>query len=105
MTYVIDIDGTICTNTDGKYKEAQPFMDRIDKINQLYDEGHLIVFFTARGMKSLEGDVDSVYRIWYAFTQEQLKKWNVKYHALLMGKPSADYYIDDKGLNADDFFK
>lgn len=105
MTYVIDIDGTICTNTDGKYKEAQPLVERIDKINQLYDEGHLIVFFTARGMKSLDGDVDSVYRIWYAFTQEQLKKWNVKYTRLIMGKPSADYYIDDKGLNADDFFK
>jgi len=105
MTYVIDIDGTICTNTDGKYKEAQPFTDRIDKINQLYDDGHHIVFFTARGMKSLEGDVDSVYKIWYAFTQEQLKKWNVKYHSLIMGKPSADCYIDDKGLNADDFFK
>lgn len=105
MTYVIDIDGTICTNTNGKYKEAQPFTNRIDKINQLYDDGHRIVFFTARGMKSLEGDIDSVYRIWYAFTQEQLKKWNVKYHALIMGKPSADYYIDDKGLNIDDFFK
>ena len=30
--YVFDIDGTICTNTDGDYKSAEPFADMIEKI-------------------------------------------------------------------------
>ena len=34
-------------------------------------------------------------------TLKQLKKWNVKYHKLVFGKPSFDLYIDDKTL----FFK
>ena len=36
-TYVIDIDGTICDN-DGDYETSIPKLDRIEKINALYDE-------------------------------------------------------------------
>ena len=32
----------------------------------------------------------------------QLKKWGVKYHELIMGKPYGDFFIDDKAHN--DFF-
>ena len=37
----------------------------------------------------------------YKMTRNQLKKWNVKYHKLIFGKPSFDMFIDDKTL----FFK
>ena len=33
--YSFDIDGTICSNTYGKYDKAQPFLDRIESINTL----------------------------------------------------------------------
>ena len=36
-----------------------------------------------------------------SFTKKQLKKWNVKYHKLIFGKPSFDLFVDDKTL----FFK
>ena len=40
MRYCIDIDGTICTPTIGRdYHKAEPWMDRIEVINKLYDEG------------------------------------------------------------------
>ena len=35
----------------------------------------------------------------YNFTKNQLRKWNLKHHLLIMGKPSFDYFIDDKSLN------
>ena len=35
------------------------------------------------------------------FTKLQLKKWNVNYNKLIMGKPSYDLLIDDKCI----FFK
>ena len=35
MIYVFDIDGTICNNTDGNYEQAEPFSDRVKKINNL----------------------------------------------------------------------
>ena len=51
MTYVFDIDGTICTMVDdGDYANATPLKDRIAVINRLYDAGNTIIFQTARGM-------------------------------------------------------
>ena len=90
-TYVIDIDGVICNNADGKYEEAKPNLDVIIKINNLYDKGHTIKYFTARGSAT---GID-----WRDLTEKQFKKWGVKYHELIFGKPEADLYIDDKAFN------
>ena len=43
-------------------------------------------------------------RDFYDLTREQLKHWGAKHHQLFLGKPSGDYYIDDKGVNDEDFF-
>jgi hypothetical protein len=40
----------------------------------------------------------------YSLTKMQLSIWGCKYHELILGKPSADYYIDDKGVNDNEFF-
>ena len=95
--YCFDIDGTICTNTDGDYEHAVPFKEIIERINGLYDLGHRIIFFTGRGSST---GID-----WQDFTKKQLKDWQVKYHELIMGKPYADLYIDDRGIRAEEFFK
>ncbi len=92
-SYCFDIDGTLCTNTDGEYLEAQPLPDVIAQINRLYDLGHRIILYTARG--SLTG-ID-----WRAHTERQLQEWNVRYHQLSMGKPAADVYVDDKALHVE----
>ena len=89
--YAFDIDGTICTKTYGEYQKASPFLDRINSINDLYNSGNIIKLFTARG--STTG------RNWFEFTKTQLSKWGVLYHELILGKPEADYFIDDKACN------
>ena len=104
MTYVFDIDGTICTKTDGDYKSAKPLTDRIDKVNSLYDEGHTIHFQTARGMGRTNNSQTFAQRLFYEMTKDQLDTWGVKYHKLLLGKASGDIYVDDKGIKDEDFF-
>jgi capsule biosynthesis phosphatase len=104
MKYVIDIDGTICTQSNPDYENAKPFYDRISKLNELYDEGHTIVYLTARGMGRTGGDAEKARNLLYNFTKKQLREWNVKYHRLVLGKPAGDVYIDDKGINDKDFF-
>jgi len=103
-TYVLDIDGTICTHTAGEYEKAEPLVKRIEKINNLYDEGSTIIFFTARGMGRAYNDSRVATKMFMDITLEQLKKWEVKYHKLLLGKPAGDIYVDDKGINDVDFF-
>jgi len=104
MTYVFDIDGTICSVTDGDYKNAKPFNDRIEKINKLYDKGHIITFHTARGMGRFSNNRSLAESEFWTFTRRQLEGWGVKFHHLLLGKPSGDIYIDDKGIKDEDFF-
>ena len=101
MIYVFDIDGTIC---EGKYEFAIPKMERIHRINMLYDEGHYIKYFTARGMGRHKDNANKAYNEFYSFTEKQLRDWGCKYHELIMGKPSGDFYIDDKGMNDGNFF-
>jgi capsule biosynthesis phosphatase len=105
MKYVIDLDGTLCTIEKSGYTFASPIESRINKVNKLFDEGNEIIIFTARGMNTFKGNKQKVYEQYYDFTVEQLKKWQVKYTSLILGKPSADFYIDDKGIHPDEFFK
>lgn len=99
---MIDIDGTICdTHTDetGRkhYNSSIPIQKRIDYFNRLYDRGHTINYWTARGSSS---GID-----WYDHTKQQLDSWGVKYHSVSVGKPSYDLWIDDKAINASDIEK
>tara|TARA_Y100000310_G_scaffold238653_1_gene242136 strand:+ start:237 stop:572 length:336 start_codon:yes stop_codon:yes gene_type:complete len=103
-TYVFDVDGTLCSLTDGDYQAAEPFKDRIEQVNKLYDEGNTIVISTARGMGRTNGSTRLSYELFYDFTLKQLTDWGVKHHLLFLGKPAGDIYIDDKGIRADNFF-
>ena len=111
MRYCVDIDGTICSPTVGRdYHKAEPWHDRIKVLNKLYDEGHYIIYFTARAMgrfADLPHSVASVKakEVLYDLTKQQLDDWGVKYNELIMGKPHADFFIDDKGVKDEDFFK
>ena len=96
MIYCFDIDGTICSITDGDYKKAEPFTDRIKLVNKLYDTGSTIIYFTARGSTT---GID-----WRSLTEDQLESWGVKYHELHLGKPHYDVYVGDKALNDKSYF-
>jgi histidinol phosphatase-like enzyme len=98
LTFCFDLDGTICTQEPDNinpYNKAKPYSEIIEKINELYDEGYIIKIFTARGTRT---GVD-----WKEFTLKQLKEWGIKYHDLILGKPHADIFIDDKSISPDDF--
>lgn len=103
--YCFDIDGTICTSVeDGNYEEAKPYPERIAKINKLFDEGHYIIYQTARGMGRYSNMAQPAIEHFHDFTEAQLVHWGCHYHELHLGKPSADHYIDDKGINDGEFF-
>jgi uncharacterized HAD superfamily protein len=93
----IDIDGTICTLTDGKYEEAQPYKERIEYINELHDEGAEIIYWTARGGNSGKDHTE--------LTKSQLEQWGAKYTELRLDKMPFDYLIDDKAYNTNKFFQ
>lgn len=88
-TFVFDIDGVIAQIVPGNdYRKSKPIQETVDMVNALYEQGHRIILFTARGGTS---GID-----WSELTQQQMTAWGVKHHQLRMGKPAADFYIDDK---------
>ena len=92
MVIYIDIDETICRSPDvPDYTVSYPITENIQKANALYDEGHTIVYWTARGAKT---GID-----WREHTEKQFKEWGVKYHELKLNKPYYDLFIDDKNMN------
>ena len=105
MKYCFDLDGTICDTplrkSDNKpgYLESTPFPFMVEQVNKLYDDGHKIIIMTARGRGS---GID-----WTGLTTEQLTRWGVKYHELepMFHKPTADLFIDDKGISVDEWKK
>ena len=97
MIIYVDIDETICEyEVEREYPNAKPIVENIQKINDLYDEGNTIIYWTARGTVT---GID-----WRETTERQFEDWGVKYHKLKFGKPNYDLFIDDKNINSETFF-
>lgn len=101
MIYIVDIDNTICRTVkddQGKwdYPNSVPIQYRINRVNELYEDGNTIIYWTARGSGS---GID-----WSELTKQQLDEWGCKYHDVKLGKPSYDVWIDDKAFNDEHFF-
>ena len=88
MVVYVDIDGTICSITNGIYTDAKPKKKNIRKINKLYEKGNTIIYWTARGTVTQTD--------WLELTKNQLDRWGCKYHEVRVGKPHYDLWIDDK---------
>ena len=84
----VDIDGVIAEPLDEKYRHqywlSKPVSDMIEKVNKLYEGKYVVIYYTGRAPK------------YYEETFAWLVKHGCKFHALRMGKVSADWFIDDR---------
>ena len=82
--YLIDIDGTITEDVPNEEPErmatCEPFPDALKTLNEWYDEGHIITFFTSRLEEHRE------------ITETWLNKHGFKFHGMVMGKPRGGNY-------------
>lgn len=95
--YLIDIDGTITDDVPNeepwRMETCLPYQGSVEMINDWYDKGHIITFFTSR--------TESHRKV----TEEWLKKQGYKYHGVLMNKPRGGQYhiIDNHVVKASRF--
>jgi len=78
------MDGVICENTK-PYRKAKPIPGAIEQLKEWHEKGFKIIIHTSR------------FQCDRKLTESWLKRHDVKYSKLIMGKPRADIYIDDKG--------
>ena len=94
-----DLDGVLCKTYKNFYKNSIPIKSNIKKINYLFDQGNYIFIYTSRYMGRNNDNKLKAKKIGYKFTKTQLNSWGVKFHKLIMGKPSYDIIIDDKSID------
>tara|TARA_A100001011_G_scaffold21265_1_gene21373 strand:- start:3420 stop:3773 length:354 start_codon:yes stop_codon:yes gene_type:complete len=106
-----DLDDTICfpnheySDAENKYGKAKPNLPVIKAMQDLYLKGNSIIIYTARRMLTHKGDLNKIENEVGNLTRTWLTYYNVPYDELIFGKPYADVYIDDKGLDLKDLDK
>lgn len=100
--FCFDLDSTLLTlpRVEGDYTTCQGIYKNIYMVRLLYDLGHTIIIYTARRMKTHEGNVGAAMRDIGRITFDTLEEFQIPYHEIYFGKPYADVYIDDKSVNA-----
>ena len=96
-TICFDLDNVICRTEGNNYSKAKPNRKVIRFINQLYDK-YKIIIFTARYMGRSKENSVLAHKKGYRLTKKQLYSWNLNHDKLIFGKPSYDYFIDDKAI-------
>jgi len=91
-----DIDGTLVYDL---YKNPKPIEKNVTFCNEAYKDGHEIILHTARGMLSNNGDRNKIEAL-RPYIVDTLNNLGILYHQLILMKPYADLYIDDKSIAA-----
>jgi capsule biosynthesis phosphatase len=96
-----DLDNTLVTYPTiiNDYTTVKPIEKNIELLNYFRKEGHEIIIYTARRMLTHKGNIGKVIKDIAMITINTLEKCGIEYDELIFGKPIADIYIDDKGLN------
>lgn len=100
MRICIDIDGTICElkTLIGSYGNVLPLPGARDFIKSMRKKGHTIILYTARHMKTCDGNVGLVLARQGLTLFNWLEEHDIQYDEIYFGKPSADVYIDDNAF-------
>ena len=100
MRICIDLDGVICRlrNAGETYADVEPVPGAAEALRRLRAEGHYIIIYSARHMKTCEGNVGKVLARQGAITLEWLARHGIEYDEIHFGKPHADIYIDDNAV-------
>jgi len=102
--FCFDLDNTLVTfpKIEGDYSSVEPIENNINMLKYLKNFGHTIIIYTARRMKTYQGNQGKVLADIGRVTFETLEKFKIPYDEIYFGKPLADYYIDDLAVSSFD---
>lgn len=107
MRVCVDIDGVIANfpSSDISYSDVSPIVGAVKSLLKLKEEGHYIILYTARHMRSTNGNIGLVVAKQGRTLLEWLEKHSIVYDEIYFGKPWADLYIDDNALRFESWEK
>ncbi len=107
-SFIFDVDGTLCPikKPDEEYADLVPIPDMVEKLKFYHEHGAHIVLFTSRNMRTYNGDLTLIEKNTRPIMEAWLKKWDIPYDELIMGKPwpgHKGFYVDDRSVRPDEF--
>jgi capsule biosynthesis phosphatase len=101
MRICFDLDNTLVTypSIPNDYSTVKPIFSMINLAKKLHSEGHTIIIYTARRMKTHKNNIGAVIKDIGAITFKTLEDLDIPYDEIIFGKPIADMYIDDRAIN------
>lgn len=104
---VVDLDDTLTQNNpDLSYIDKEPNFPLIEKLRKYQSEGFEILIQTARNMRTYQGAVGKINANTLPIIIEWLKKHDVPYDEIYVGKPwcgTEGFYIDDRAVRPSEF--
>ena len=99
-----DLDNTLVTYPRIKddYTSVEPIQKNIEYLKFLKQQGNTIIIYTARRMRTHNGNVGSIVADVGSITLDTLNKFDIPYDELYFGKPYANFYIDDLAVKTYD---
>lgn len=102
--FCFDLDNTLVTYPaiKGDYTTVKPIEKNISFLKYLKSFGNTIIIYTARRMKTHNGNIGKINADIGKITFETLDNFKIPYDEIYFGKPYADFYIDDLAINCFD---
>ncbi|MEQ4705919.1 HAD hydrolase family protein [Providencia huaxiensis] len=103
---IVDLDGTLTSANTTNYKEVLPRKKVIEKLREYKKIGFEIIIFTARNMRTYDGNIGKINVHTLPTIIEWLDKHNIPYDEIIVGKPWCGYdgfYIDDRAIRPSEF--
>ncbi|MBV2188975.1 HAD hydrolase family protein [Providencia rettgeri] len=103
---IVDLDGTLTSANTTNYKEVLPRKKVIEKLREYKKIGFEIIIFTARNMRTYDGNIGKINVHTLPIIIEWLDKHNIPYDEIIVGKPWCGhdgFYIDDRAIRPSEF--
>lgn len=104
---VIDLDETLSTKKENEnYANAQPKNAVIAKLRYYKNQGYSICIFTARNMRTYDGNIGLINVHTLPIITKWLDEHRVPYDEIVVGKPwcgEQGFYVDDRAIRPNEF--
>lgn len=110
LTFVVDIDGTLCPikRPEEKYEDIVPYDNMIKRLQEFKKNGAKIILHTSRNMNSYNGNIGLINANTAKVLLKWLDDWDIPYDEIVYGKPwpgKQGFYIDDRTIRPNEFIK
>ena len=105
---IVDLDGTLTLADTSDYVRVKPNHEVIEQLRNFKKQGYCITIFTARNMRTYEGNIGKINLHTLPKITDWLEKHDVPFDELIVGKPWCGhdgFYIDDRAIRPSEFAK